>query len=282
MKRSALIITALLLAACGGTWQPEGTPELVVEGYIEDGGFPRVTVTTSVPTSTEYRRIDEQTEHLVRWAKVSVSDGDNTVILTGMNDKHSFPPYIYTTPFIRGQAGKAYTLTVEYGGRTATAVTTIPEPLPLDGLELVRAAEKEGAFHLFATFTDPPAPGNRYKFFVKTEGADSLYLSSFLGNFDDSAVNGGKVTVQVRKGNIVGMGETSLRDPSYFYPGEKVHVRFCTLDGASYRFWESFETLSTLSNVPAFTVSSNPEFNVDGGLGYWCGYGASYYDLTVE
>ena len=282
MKRTSLIISALLLASCGGTWQPEGSPELVVEGYIEDGGYPRVTVTTTVPTSTEYQRIDEQTDHLVRWAKVSVSDGDKTVILTGMTDRHSFPPYVYTTSEIKGKAGGRYTLTVEYGGRTATASTTIPAPVPLDGLEFVPAPGKAGAFHLMATFTDPPEPGNRYKFFVKTEGVDSLYLSSFLGNVDDADLDGSRVEMQVRKGNIVGMGESSFRDPGLFFAGEKVGVRFCTLDEASYRFWDSFESMASLSNVPVFTVSENPAYNVDGALGYWCGYGAVYYHLMAE
>lgn len=283
MKRlPPIIIFILLLAGCGGGWQPEGSPELVVEGCIEDGGFPRVTVTTSVPTSTEYLRIDEQSEHLVRWAKVSVSDGEKTVVLTGMTDSHSFPPYVYTTSEIRGKAGGSYTLTVEYGGRTATASTTIPAPVPLDGLEFVPAPGSDGAFHLMATFSDPPGKGGRYKFFVKTEGVDSLYLSSFMGNLDDDGFDGSSVRVQVRKGNIVGMGETSLHDPALFRPGERIGVRFCTLDEASYRFWDSFESMSTFSNVPVFTVARNPESNMQGALGCWCGYGAGYYHLTVE
>ena len=81
MKKSLLVL-ALLAAACTPTWQPEGEEKLVVEGWIDDGGFPVVMVTTSVPTSTEYQSIDDQKDHLVRHARVTVSDGETSVSLT--------------------------------------------------------------------------------------------------------------------------------------------------------------------------------------------------------
>ena len=73
---------------------PADAPEIVVEGWIEDGGFPVVMVTTSVPVSSEYEKWDSLEDHLVRWAKVTVSDGENEVVLTGKMDRNYFPPYI--------------------------------------------------------------------------------------------------------------------------------------------------------------------------------------------
>ena len=109
MKKHLALIALILAAACTPSWQPEGEERLVVEGWIDAGGFPIVMVTTSVPTSTEYQNIDDQKNHLARHAKITVSDGENSVILTGMDNKKYFPPYIYTTADMRGVAGKSYT-----------------------------------------------------------------------------------------------------------------------------------------------------------------------------
>ena len=87
MKKILIALALLLTAACTPFWQPEGEERLVVEGWIDAGGFPIVMVTTSVPTSTEYQSIDDQKNHLVRHAKVTFSDGESSVILTGMDNK---------------------------------------------------------------------------------------------------------------------------------------------------------------------------------------------------
>ena len=174
MKKS-LIALALLLAACTPSWQPEGEEKLVVEGWIDAGGFPIVMVTTSVPTSTEYQNIDDQKEHLVRHARVTVSDGENSVILTGMSSKSYFPPYIYTTADMRGVAGKTYSLTVEYSGMTATASTTVPAAVPLDSLWCVPSKDDAGKYNLKARFSDPEGSEDYYRLFVKVAGRDSSY-----------------------------------------------------------------------------------------------------------
>ena len=90
-----MIAVTMVLAGCAtDVVFSQDSPEIVVEGWIEDGGFPVVIVTTSVPVSTDYKDWDTLMDHLVRWAKVSISDGEKEVILTGKMDTDYFPPYI--------------------------------------------------------------------------------------------------------------------------------------------------------------------------------------------
>ena len=281
MKKS-LIALALLLAACSPTWQPEGEERLVVEGWIDDGGFPVVMVTTSVPTSTEYQSIDDQKEHLVRHARVNVSDGDNSVILTGMSSKRYFPPYIYTTADMRGVAGKSYSLTVEYAGMSATATTTIPAAVPLDSLWCEPSRDDAGKYNLKARFSDPEGTEDYYRLFVKVAGKDSSYVASYLGCYKDSDLPG-TAEIPVMHGICIDNESSWAMNPASFEKGDDVKVKFCTMDRASYDFWNSYQSVVSLSIIPVFPATYNPSYNVSGeGIGYWCGYGASTYSIRVE
>ena len=119
------LIIAFAFAACNEDLDMEGDNAscLVVEGWIEDGGFPVVMLTRSLPVTTEYQSMDDLSDYMLRWARVTVSNGEDSVVLTGKYDRGYFPLFIYTTSRMRGEAGKEYTLTVEYRDYYATCRT---------------------------------------------------------------------------------------------------------------------------------------------------------------
>lgn len=90
--------------------------KLVVEGWIKEGEAPHVILTQNKPllSNIDSTSIEDM---VVRWAKVSVSDGEETEVLSGRIDKNYFPPFIYRGSRLSGEAGKTYTLKVEYSGR---------------------------------------------------------------------------------------------------------------------------------------------------------------------
>ena len=280
MKKILIAFALLLTAACTPSWQPEGEERLVVEGWIDAGGFPIVMVTTSVPTSTEYQSIDDQKNHLVRHAKVTFSDGATSVILTGMDNKRYFPPFIYTTSDLRGVAGKTYTLKVEYKGMTATASTTIPASVPLDSLWCVPSADDKGKYNIKARFSDPEASEDYYRLFVKVAGKDSSYVASYMGCMSDSDLLR-PAEINVMRGLSVDNESSWAWNPASFEKGDEVMVKFCTMDRVSYEFWNSYERVVSLSILPMFQATYNPAYNLTGGIGYWCGYGASKYAIRV-
>lgn len=282
MKKILIAFALLLAAACTPSWQPEGEERLVVEGWIDAGGFPIVMVTTSVPTSTEYQSIDDQESHLMRHARVTVSDGENSVILTGKYNDAYFPPYIYTTSDLRGVAGKSYSLKVELPsvGLTAIGTTTIPTAVPLDSIWCVPSPDDKGKYNIKASFSDPEASEDYYRLFVKVAGKDSSYVASYMGCMSDSDLPR-HAEINVMRGLSVDNESSWAWNPASFEKGDEVMVKFCTMDRVSYEFWNSYECVVSLSTLPMFQATYNPAFNVTGGIGYWCGYGASKYTIRV-
>lgn len=280
MKQKNLLFLILFLSLTGcidKVQLPVSAPELVVEGWIEDGGFPVVMVTTTVPVTDTIADVSELQEHVVNWAKVTVSDGEREVVLTGQKDKNYFPPYIYTSAFMRGKAGKSYTVKVEYGGRTATAVTTIPAPKPLEYIKVVRSLNNRDMFYLIGGLKDDPQTKDYYKVFTKTKYKDTQYVSSFMGLIDDSIIDQDIKEIPINNG--VGKVDEMLN--AYYDVGDQISIRFCTLDKAAWRYWSDFEEIQSLSRNPFFPVSTRIHSNVRGGLGYWAGYGATYYTVSI-
>ena len=124
-----LLIILIAFFSCKDNYMVESEGEkLVVEGWIADGGYPVVMLMTSAEVEMKTRDIKDLYEHIGSWGRVVVSDGEKSVILTGMYDTDYYPPYVYTTTDIKGVAGKTYTLDVVYNKHHAMAVTTICGP----------------------------------------------------------------------------------------------------------------------------------------------------------
>ena len=271
-----LLISAL--AGCDDVKLPYYPPKLVVEGWIEAGGPPVVTVTTTVPVSREKKELESLEENVVRWATVSVSDGENEVFLTGRLKKGYFPPYIYTTSMLSGEVGRKYTLKVQYSGITVEAETVIPPPA---SLEYISTENTEGDNYILkAGVKDTPDTKDYYKFFVKVVKKDSLYKSSFLGLIDDEVLSDQTTEVQVFNG--YNPSSLSKETPIHFTKGDRVAVRFCTLGEEAYQYWSDYDDVSSLSLNPFFPVTKKIRSNIKGGLGYWAGYGTSYYYVDCK
>lgn len=268
-----LSILLCTLAACSGFEQTEREAVIVVDGWIEDGGYPIVMVTTSLPVSTSSGNVADLKDNIARWALVTVSDGQTKETLTGMTNKNYFPPYIYTTSRMKGEAGKTYTLEVTNKGRKVTAVTTIPEKVPFDRIEATRA--ENGGYSISAEFTDPDRAGDAYKIFTRVEKQDSCFKSSFMGVLDDSSFQGNRIHTNIFPPEIAETNRFSMNFPA----GSVVHVKFCTMDEQALRYWSDFENVVNLSRNPLLPVCIDIRSNIEGGLGLWAGYGASCYTV---
>ena len=268
---TVMLILAALLASCDDVEQPSpGLPSLVVEGWIEDGGFPVVILTTTLPVSSDYTNINNLGDHLLRWAKVTVSDGQDSVVLTGKYDSGYFPPYIYTTGRMRGKAGRCYTLTADYRQWHATATTTIPSPPAVDGYRVERAAGSDTLYRITARLNDNAEEKNYYQIFTKTGSASKQYAASYLGCIDDAVLDG-PADIPVYRPHLMTGGKYT----PYFSVNDTVYVKFAQIDRASFRFWNEYIKSQSLANNMFLYTSSNLPSNITGGLGYWCGYGSA-------
>lgn len=127
-KIAYLLAIALIISACKADldYTISGyTQKIIVEGFIANGEYPSVYLSLNNPLSQKVDTVSIL-KNVIRTAKVTISDGINTEILTSSWDKTHFPPYVYRGYDLKGEEGKTYYLKVEYSGYTLTSQTTIP------------------------------------------------------------------------------------------------------------------------------------------------------------
>jgi len=248
--------------------------DLVVEGWIDEGGYPVVSVTTTLRRPDEPQKVSKLASLVLTDARVTVSDGTQTVELYGGLSQDFFPSFIYTTTLMKGKAGKTYHLEVVHGEKRVTGETTIPARTELNTIEAVQA--EDGVWRVMAGFT--PDPAGCYGFFSRGSNDSFGYLPVFLSQVDGSIATGPQ-TVAVTRGS----GLTNIKDfnPG-FEPGEQVSVRFCTMGREMYDFWDKFGQLTGISYIMTYpSVFDNLPSNLTGGYGYWAGYGTSVYEIVI-
>ena len=273
------MISALAaLFACTSDYEVDNEPQLVVEGWIEHGGHPVVMVSTTYPVSEKRAQLSDLKDNLVRWAKVSVSCGDTTVMLMGKDDKRYFPPYIYTTGMLRGYAGNTYRLQVDYMDFHAEAETTIPLPVPLDSVRVLPCSQ-DTLFQIRAWFHDNPSERNYYKFFTSVGNSSLMWLSSYMQTLNDAMFTPGEeIGTTVYRGRTI---TNRHRYVPYFTAEDTVRVKLAQMDSISFVFWDQLEGNMSFGNFPLNMARTNPSFNVCGALGYWCGYGSTEWQVVI-
>lgn len=270
-KYLLILVLTLSLLSCTEDKFVECEPLIVVEGWIDAGGYPVVMLSQIIPVSNETISTDNLNEYMINWGKVSISDGEETVILTGKKTNKYFPPYIYTTNKMCGEEGKTYYLTAEYKNLYATAQTTIPSRVKIENIV---SSYNDGKYSIYATFNDNPNEKNYYKFFVKVEGRDSCYLSSNFAVIDDKDYSF-PMDLQIN------VGYSSLYDNNRntysISESDRLMIKIAQIDKEAYNFWDDYKNILELGQNPFFRYSNSVRSNISGGLGYWIGYGATEY-----
>lgn len=255
----------------------EDISSVVVEGWIEDGGFPVVILTRPMPISSVYRRMDKLSDYIVQWAKVTVSCGKDSVVLTGKYDPHYYPPFVYTTGRMRGEAGKQYSLTVDYRDIHATAMTTIPASPPYCSFFIEPYKGTYGRYQIKASFRDDSSKRNYYQFLICEGPESSHYHLSYLGSISNEIISG-KVEVPVYREPQLLQG----RYQPYFTADDVFSIKFAKVDETSFKIWESLTKNLILSSNMFFSTSSDVLTNISGGYGYWCGYNAQVHHVVIR
>jgi len=263
-----------------------GAPRLVVEGRIDNGYPPFITLTTSVGffSTVDFSTIQN---YFVHGANVKVSDGSKTVTLreysldTGNNSKF----FIYTLDTadpgslnFLGQIGKFYTLTINYNGQTYTSVTKIPEPIKLDSIRSQPPTftndKYPDAVQLVVYFKDPDTIGNFVRYFTK-RNSEPFYNGDL---YNDDITNGLHTNWHIAAGyNTV---QPDSFKSNHFFKGDTVIVSWSSIDKGVYTFWNTFAYAVSASGDP-FSSPINSQSNItNGAIGVWAGYG-SYLDTFI-
>lgn len=274
MKKTLFILAMLLpLLSCSKDEDAADT-YLVVEGWIENGAAPMVMVSETIGITTgEYISPKDMVEHVSKWAKVTLSDGEKTEILTGIADAGYFPPYVFTSSRIKGEVGKTYTLEVEYKDYKAKATTTIPRPVPIDTLyvrEVSYGARMDSTCVVMCGFRDPKGEENFYKIMAMDTSQDNHYHACSITCTPDDVM--GDYT-EIPFVNILRLMDAAL------WPNLKldheIKVKLCAMDKTTYNYWRDFEAQKNNSSFGLSFRVGSLRSNMDGALGYFAGYGVA-------
>ncbi|MCM1348090.1 MAG: DUF4249 domain-containing protein [Firmicutes bacterium] len=266
---------ALALFAAASSDIPEEPMRLpVIEGWIDSDGYPVVMFTSSLPPSTEGGNVAEM---MIRWGKVVVSDGCDSVILTGGPNSGYFPPFRYYSFDMKGVPGRTYTVDVEFDNLHARAECRMPEPTTIDSI-VFRGADSDTLRTGTLYFTAPADCPAYYNLEIKEYGRRRRAYPAMLGAIS-TTVPGAKVEVPVfRPKNEL---DTGLFVPQ-FAVGDEIEVSLCRVEKPVYDFWSAYDNDVVFGHSVFLGTSAPLPTNVQGGLGVWSARGVDKRAVTVR
>ncbi len=275
-----LLLTVLLFSSCHEKeiiGYVDYTPRIVVEGSIESNQPAMVTLSIS---GSFDQKIDTAflLNHVIRSAKVSVSDGNQTEVLTLGTNWDYLPPYVYYGTDLKGEIGKSYRLTIEYQEKIIQAETYIPAPVALESYTFTKENPADTTGHIHIRFNN--TSDLYYQITTRVDEKENVYTPCLYGNFSAAQFEKGKnVDLQVSKGPIL---YPKVQVSTSFVEGDVVYMKFKTMPKHGYDFWNSWQNEVVNGGNPIFPAITSLKSNIEGGIGIWCGYGAYTYRVDTK
>lgn len=280
MKKYILFILALLCMNCSredSNNQTDLESKIVVEGFIEEGDYAQVLLSTSIPV-TDFIDSTSVLSHVIRSAKITVSDGQSSEVLKVKNDKNRVPPFVYFGSVLKGEAGKEYSLKIEYLNKVLESITTIPKSVLLKSAVYTKANPNDTIGYVSVQFDDPVNEKNYYQIATKIDGAEPVFVPAFYGNLDDKNFNESSVNMQLNRGILL---FPKKKYTPYFADGDLIYVKLRTQNKDVLDFWNSWQNEIVNSKNPIYPSNTSLKSNVKGALGVWAGYGQSTLVVTT-
>lgn len=270
-----LVLITMIGSACEKGQSGQSTPETslpVVEGIIEENGYPMVMLSGN----QAYFAGDLPSGASGAWvhgAAVTVSNGPQSQRLREyrLSGKGGRDFWVYTVdtaqlPYaFRGETGKSYTLTIESGRKTMSAITTIPA----HSLRLDSAWSASGGLMVRLT----GSPGAYARYFTARNGGD--YLPG-MHPLSAGSLGQGTVEVALREG-VDRSGSLPLGE---WRKGDTVWLKFCNVDHRTYDFWRSTGYAWAEGEDP-LGPEVRAQGNVSGARGYWGGHSVTFERIII-
>lgn len=277
MRILSVILFLFILISCQKEIDlniPYAEDQVVVDGYIEQNGFPYVVLTKSVPFFSSIDSVGLR-NLIITTAKVTVSCGEESEILTLQKNNAFFPPYVYRGTQIKGKTGEKYDIKIEYDNKIITSKTSITEKSNIDSIWFEKSENNDSLGVLWMQIQDNPNESNYYRVLTKRKGKDNNYISSLiLSTFSDVNFNGELFEMAVYKG--ITDYSNPLKD-IYFNENDTVYIKLSTMNKESYDCWMSIQNEMANYGNPLAEPNNPIESNIENGIGVWSGFGTSYY-----
>ena len=227
---------------------------IVIEGNITDLPGPYTVYLSK--TVTYY---DTSNGTPVSGGKVKISDNaGNTDSLIEVK------PGTYHTTFITGVPGRTYHLSVNTGGQQYDAYSTMPPPVAIDTLGILRFNDFSGKNMDIPTFVflDPASATNYYNSYLYYNGK----RQNKANPFNDVGSNGIPIEIGILPDSTVKKNDT-------------LFTELDAIDLPVFNYWNSL-TQSTTN--PGAAAPANPTSNIsNNALGYFSAYSPTFSHTIV-
>ncbi len=270
----SLPVLSSLMWSCDDIGDEPSAPMAVIEGWLNSDGYPVVIFTESiVPEQSGSIR-----DKLITWGKVTISDGEREVVLTGGANSMMFPPYRYYTYEMKGVPGRTYTITAEYRDLKARATCRMPSSTPIDSIVLKPIADNDTLRTGVLYYTAPDDCPAYYYLTISDGHSRSRPYATLMGT--SMATNPGErmsIPVFMPKLRI-----DSLTYVPQLEVGTEFTVHLNRVTEEVYEFWKAYDNMLTFGNNQFISSSISLPTNIEGGLGVWSAQGSSSWRLKVE
>lgn len=276
MKNISYFLLLILLISCGNNQEVESVYEeaLTVEGYVVKGELIKVYLSSNLPfqgelTDRDLIAAEEGT------AKVTVSDGFSTEILTLRRDDTRYPNVYYQSKNMRGLVGRAYDLEVVLKGVAYTSNTVVPVVPVVHKIGVIDGAKKDE--EVIQLEIENELELAYYKLLIKN-AEENVYV------WGDPYIFSNELTDKNENINLVVEYTENVDgvEISKLYKNNIYDIRLVKISESEYRFYKSvYGDYTTL--FASGTFSENIETNIKGGndvFGFWCG--ENLLDLEVK
>ena len=282
MKHLLYLFILIGLTACAYPIDLEQEPyeaKVVVDGYIESGGYANIFLTWSSPFLTSYDSVSIQRSFITTASIILSSSTGETEPLTLFRDNNLFPPFVYKSTSMTGKTGETYTITIRYKGKIITATTSIPESPSAGILSMRTLSDTAGQLNLNVF----PWTSNESYLFVQVKSfyANENYHTSLSPVFKlkpnpDEGIH----TIPIHR-----VGESNLHQldtaktyysnwPRYLYAlNDIIAVKYGAIDFDAYQTLKSIFADQAMQTNPFAINSVGIRSNINGGLGRWTGIG---------
>ena len=278
--RYFLLICAFLLIRCEEK-EPILLDQITVEGQIEEGKLATVYLTNSLPFKG---RIDsvEVAKSIERKAKVVLSNGETSEILTLKRDDSRFPFFFYRSNTIKGEQVKNYSLSINIRGKEFISETTIPQKpkiLEIFFSDWVDDGVVNSNFKDINFLIDNDTEKTTYfKILIKKEEEDKFVSANpFLLNTENIKADQFPFKVNYLDKDE----EDENKRINKISSGEVIDLKFVSITKEQFDFWKSTDKadITTLVNSSfSSSVSSNIS---NGAFGYWSGENTVSFKFIV-
>lgn len=271
----AFTLVGSILVSCEQPTNLLGNQDrLVVEGWISSDGHPVVLLHRSYNLNNpEHKNLGDDAsiedvfmKQLIAWAKVSISDGDTTVLLNGRINRDYFPPTTYTTTWMEGVPGKTYTIHVDYLDYHATASSTMLQPWSLDSLRVTHV-DNDTVDYVMAYFSGFTS--------------DTTYLLLQYRQSGDLQYRMGPLAVRHSYMAIDGV----LSIPMTLY--DKSHtpcydIRVARVGKREYEYFNLLMSRLAVGGAYFLSMFGSMPLIIDGACGYWAALGSRDYRISTQ